>query len=217
MKKMLLNYLDTRNKKIIAGISVFAVILASTLGIYALAKDNLPDFVLSDSKAIKLEYGDKYSVNGMKLLNTEGMDDEDKKILKNGLSIKSDFKYEDGKDYPAIGEYKITMTFNDDILVKKVKVADTTAPELNTEFRDIDIVKGTDLNTYDFGGLNLFNAADLSPVELGYDSSAIDSNTVGTYVLKTTARDSSGNETAHELAINITETPNENQELVYSQ
>ena len=57
-------------------------------------------------------------------------------------------------------------------------------------------------------------SADLSPVELGYDSSAIDSNTVGTYVLKTTARDSSGNETAHELAINITETPNENQELV---
>ena len=38
MKKMLLNYLDTRNKKIIAGISVVAVILASTLGIYALTK-----------------------------------------------------------------------------------------------------------------------------------------------------------------------------------
>ena len=54
MKKMLLNYLDTRNKKIIAGISVFAVILASTLGIYALTKDNLPDFVLNDNKAIKL-------------------------------------------------------------------------------------------------------------------------------------------------------------------
>ena len=158
MKKMLLNYLDTRNKKIIAGISVFAVILASTLGIYALTKDNLPDFVLSDSKAIELEYGEKYSVNSMKLLNTEGMDDEDKKILKNGLSIKSNFKYEDGKDYPAIGEYKITMTFNDNTLVKKVKVADTTAPELNTEFRDIDIVKGTDLATYDFTGLNLFNA-----------------------------------------------------------
>ena len=157
MKKMLLNYLDTRNKKIIAGISVFAVILASTLGIYALTKDNLPDFVLNDNKAIKLEYGEKYSINGMKILNTKGMDDEDKKILKNGLSIKSDFKYEDGKDYPTIGKYKITITFNDDTLVKKVKVTDTTAPELNTEFRDINIVKGTDLATYDFTGLNLFN------------------------------------------------------------
>ena len=214
MKKMLLNYLDTRNKKIIAGISVFAVILASTLGIYALTKDNLPDFVLSDSKAIKLEYGAKYSVNGMKLLNTEGMDDEDKKILKNGLSVKSNFKYEDGKDYPAIGEYKITMTFNDNTLVKKVKVADTKAPELNTEFRDIDIVKGTDLATYDFTGLNLFSATDLSPVEVGYDSSAVNSNTVGTYVLKVTAKDTSSNETTKELTVNITEAPNINQELV---
>ncbi|MEY8302703.1 hypothetical protein AAK921_17285, partial [Thomasclavelia ramosa] len=214
MKKMLLNYLDTRNKKIIAGISVFAVILASTLGIYALTKDNLPDFVLSDSKAIKLEYGAKYSVNGMKLLNTEGMDDEDKKILKNGLSVKSNFKYEDGKDYPAIGEYKITMTFNDNTLVKKVKVADTKAPELNTEFRDIDIVKGTDLATYDFTGLNLFNATDLSPVEVGYDSSAVNSSTVGTYILKVTAKDTSSNETTKELTVNITEAPNINQELV---
>lgn len=214
IKDLCLNYLDTRNKKIIAGISVFAVILASTLGIYALTKDNLPDFVLNDNKAIKLEYGDKYSVNSMKLLNTEGMDDEDKKILKNGLSIKSNFKYEDGKDYPAIGEYKITMTFNDNTLVKKVKVADTTAPELNTEFRDIDIVKGTDLATYDFTGLNLFSATDLSPVEVGYDSSAVNSNTVGTYVLKVTAKDTSSNETTKELTVNITEAPNVNQELV---
>ena len=109
VKELCLNYLDTRNKKIIAGISVVAVISASTLGIYALTKDNLPDFVLSDSKTIKLEYGDKYSVNGMKLLNTEGMDDEDKKILKNGLSIKTNFKYEDGKDYPAVAIRRILL------------------------------------------------------------------------------------------------------------
>lgn len=214
IRKLYLNYLDTGEKHIIAGITSAAVILASILGIYALARANLPDFVLSDSKAIKLEYGDKYSVNSMKLLNTEGMDDEDKKILKNGLSIKSNFKYEDGKDYPAIGEYKITMTFNDNTLVKKVKVADTKAPELNTEFRDIDIVKGTDLATYDFTGLNLFSATDLSPVEVGYDSSAVNSNTVGTYVLKVTAKDTSSNETTKELTVNITEAPNVNQELV---
>ena len=214
IRKLYLNYLDTGEKHIIAGITSAAVLLASILGIYALARANLPDFVLSDSKAIKLEYGEKYSVNGMKLLNTEGMDDEDKKILKNGLSIKTNFKYEDGKDYPAVGEYKITMTFNDNTLVKKVKVADTTAPELNTEFRDIDIVKGTDLATYDFTGLNLFSATDLSPVEVGYDSSAVNSNTVGTYVLKVTAKDTSSNETTKELTVNITEAPNVNQELV---
>ncbi len=208
------NYLDIKNKKIISGISVLAVVLASTLGIYAFTRNTLPEFVLKDSKVIKIEYGDKYSVDSMKLLNTKGMDKEEKEVLKKGVEIKSNFKYEEGKDYPTIGDYKITMTFNDEMLIKKVKVVDTTAPELNTEYSSIDIVKGTDLSAYDFDNLNLFNATDLSPVEVGYDSSAIDSNTVGTYVLKTTARDSSGNETVKELTINITEAPNENQELV---
>ena len=69
------------------------------------------------------------------------------------------------------------------------------------------LFKGTDLNTYISAVLIYFNATDLSPVEVGYDSSAIDTNTVGTYVLKTTARDSSGNETVKEMTTNITEAP----------
>lgn len=209
-------YLGIKSKKIIIVVSMLAVILASTLGIYAFTRNTLPKFILKDKKTIQLEYGEKYSVdsNSMKLLNTKGMDKEEKEILKKGVETKSNFKYEDGKDYPQVGNYEIKMTFNDDVLVKKVKVKDTVAPEINTEYSSIDIVKGTDLSTYDFDNLNLFNATDLSPVEVGYDSSAIDSNTVGTYVLKTTARDSSGNETVKELTINITEAPNENQELV---
>lgn len=214
IKKLYLGILGTKSKKIIIGVSMLAVILAVILCIHTLTKDNLPDFVLNNSKAIKLEYGEKYSVDSMKLLNTKGMDKEEKEILKKGVEIKSNFKYEDGKDYPQVGNYEIKITFNDDVLVKKVKVKDTVAPEINTEYSSIDIVKGTDLSTYDFDNLNLFNATDLSPVEVGYDSSAIDSNTVGTYVLKTTARDSSGNETVKELTTNITEAPNENQELV---
>lgn len=201
-------------KKIIAGCSVLAVVLASTLGIYAFTRNTLPEFILKDSKVIKIEYGDKYSVDGMKLLKTEGMDKKEKEILKNGIKVKSDFKYEDSKDYPAIGDYKITMTFNDEMLIKKVKVVDTTAPELNTEYSSVDIVKGTDLTIYDFAGLNLFNVTDISSVETVYDSNAIDSNTIGTYMLKVTAKDSSGNEATKEMTVNITEAPNENQELI---
>ncbi len=201
-------------KKIIAGYSILAVVLASTLGIYAFTRNTLPEFILKDSKVIKIEYGDKYSVDGMKLLKTEGMDKKEKEILKNGIKVKSDFKYEDSKDYPAIGDYKITMTFNDEMLIKKVKVVDTTVPELNTEYSSVDIVKGTDLTIYDFAGLNLFNVTDISSVETVYDSNAIDSNTIGTYMLKVTAKDSSGNEATKEMTVNITEAPNENQELI---
>ena len=65
--------------------------------------------------------------------------------------------------------------FNDETLVKKVKVADTTAPELSTEYSSVDIVKATNLTTYDFA--SLFSVTDLSLVETVYDSNAIDSNT----------------------------------------
>ncbi len=148
----------------------------------------------------------------MRLLNTKGMDDEDKKILKNGLRIKSNFKYENGKDFPAIGEYEITMFFNDETLVKKVKVADTTAPELSTEYSSVDIVKATNLTTYDFS--SLFSTTDLSPVEVNFGTDTIDANTVNSYILKAVAKDSSNNESFKDLTINITEAPNENQELI---
>ena len=75
-------------------------------------------------------------------------------------------------------------------------------------------MKGTDLSKYDFNALGLFNTSDLSPVELSYDYSAIDSNKEGTYTLKVNAKDSSGNTTTKELPVNITQAPGSNQELV---
>lgn len=214
IKKLLLNHSNIKSKKIVAVIGVCILILVSVLSIHILTKYDSPNFILNDNKIIKLEYGEKYSVDAMKLLNINGMDEEEKKELAKGLSVESNFKYEEAKDYPAIGKYKITMTFNDEKLIKRVNVVDTTAPELNTKYKSVDIVKGTDLNKYDFSGLNLFSVNDLSPIEIEYDSSAINSNVVGTYLLKTIAKDSSGNETKKELVINITEAPNENQELV---
>lgn len=113
-----------------------------------------------------------------------------------------------------MSDYKIIMTFKKKKLVKKVKVVDTTAPEVNTDYASIDIVKGTDLSKFDFNALALFNALDLSPVELKYDYSAIDTNTEGTYTLKVNVKDSSGNTTTKELPVNITPVANSNQELV---
>lgn len=113
-----------------------------------------------------------------------------------------------------MSDYKIIMTFKKKKLVKKVKVVDTTAPEVNTDYASIDIVKGTDLSKFDFNALALFNASDLSPVELKYDYSAIDTNTEGTYTLKVNVKDSSGNTMTKELPVNITPVANSNQELV---
>ena len=201
-----------KKKSIIVILCFIAVILIGCISIYALTRG--PEFVLKDNKTLQLEYGKKYSLDAMELLDIKDMDAKDQKTLEKGLKTKSNFKYEDGKDYFAMGDYKITITFKNETLVKKVKVIDTTAPVVNTDYASIDIVKGTDLSKYDFNALGLFNTSDLSPVELSYDYSAIDSNKEGTYTLKVNAKDSSGNTTTKELPVNITQAPGSNQELV---
>lgn len=191
---------------------IIVVVLLGGIGIYTLTR--VPKFVLKDNKTLKLEYGKKFPYDAMELLDTKYMDVKDQKKLVKGLNVKSNFKYEEGKNYFAIGDYKITMTFNKNKLIKKVKVVDTTAPDVNTDYASIDIVKGTDLSKFDFNALGLFNALDLSPVELSYDFSAIDANKEGTYTLKLNLKDSSGNMTTKELPVNITPVANSNQELV---
>lgn len=47
------------------------------------------------------------------------MDIKDQKKLVKELKVKSNFKYEEGKNYFAIGDYKITMTFNKKNLLKR--------------------------------------------------------------------------------------------------
>lgn len=204
--------INLKKKSIIVIMCIIVVVLLGGIGIYTLTK--VPKFVLKDNKTLKLEYGKKFPYDAMELLDTKDMDVKDHKKLVKGLKVKSNFKYEEGKNYFAIGDYKITMTFNKKKLIKKVKVVDTTAPEVNTDYASIDIVKGTDLSKFDFNALGLFNASDLSPVELSYDFSAIDANKEGTYTLKVNVKDSSGNTTTKELPVNITPVANSNQELV---
>lgn len=201
-----------KKKSIIAIMCIIVVVLLGGIGIYTLTR--VPKFLLKDNKTFKLEYGKKFPYDAMELLNTKDMDVKDQKKLVKGLNVKSNFKYEGGKNYFAIGDYKTTMTFNKNKLIKKVKVVDTTAPEVNTDYASIDIVKGTDLSKFDFNALGLFNASDLVPVELSYDYSAIDANKEGTYTLKVNVKDSSGNITTKELPVNITPVANSNQELV---
>lgn len=201
-----------KKKSIIAIMCIIVVVLIGGIGIYAFTKG--PEFALKDNKTLQLEYGKKFPYDAMELLDTKDMDVKDQKKLVKGLKVKSNFKYEEGKNYFAIGDYKITMTFNKKKLIKKVKVVDTTAPVVNADYASIDIVKGTDLSKFDFNALGLFNASDLSPVELNYDYSAIDANKEGTYTLKVNVKDSSGNTTTKELPVNITQAPVENQELV---
>lgn len=103
-----------KKKSIIAIMCIIAVVL---IGIYTLIR--VPKFVLKDNKMLKLEYGKKFPYDAMELLDTKDMDIKDQKKLVKELKVKSNFKYEEGKNYFAIGDYKITMTFNKKNLLKR--------------------------------------------------------------------------------------------------
>lgn len=106
-----------KKKSIIAIMCIIAVVLLGGIGIYTLIR--VPKFVLKYNKMLKLEYGKKFPYDAMELLDTKDMDIKDQKKLVKELKVKSNFKYEEGKNYFAIGDYKITMTFNKKNLLKR--------------------------------------------------------------------------------------------------
>ena len=105
----------------------------------------------------------------------------------------------------------LAISYKNQKEVVKYKVVDTTAPKIEG-VESIDIVQGTDLSTYDF--VSLFTVNDLAKVETNIDTSAVDSNTVNSYVLKINAKDESKNETVKEVAVNIVQAPSQDEEII---
>lgn len=124
--------------------------------------------------------------------------------------ISVDKKLKDS-DYYSVGNYKVTISYKNQKEVVKYKVVDTTAPKIEG-VESINIVQGTDLSTYDF--VSLFTVSDLAKVETNFDTSAVDSNAVNSYVLKINAKDESKNETVKEVTLNIVQAPLQDEEIV---
>ena len=124
--------------------------------------------------------------------------------------ISVDKKLKDS-DYYGVGNYKVTISYKNQKEVVEYKVVDTTAPVI-TGVESIDIVHGTDLSAYDFA--SLFTVSDLAKVETKFDTSAVDSNTVNSYVLKINAKDESKNIAVKKVTVNIVQAPSQDEEVV---
>ena len=176
-------YLNTKSKKIAAG-CVAGVLLIG--GAYYVTRDTSPDLSLK-KEVVTVEYGQTYNPVFDQLVKTKGLDKDDVKYLKNNVKIKNGIKNEDQKDYPAVGKYKVTVKYKDETKTVKVTVKDTTAPELNVP-DNTEVVKGTDLSTFDFK--SLMSATDLAQLnEIQIDYSSIDINTAGEYTAKASVED----------------------------
>lgn len=213
-----LNYVETtetkkpkmpkRTKIIIAVISIVAVILIG-VGIWCIVDNNSKSKdidVYTETKTI--EYGETYTPNITDFISSS---------LAFEYDIKGEIPNEEGKEYPAVGEYKLTIsrgitTVEQGEQSKDVTliVKDTTSPELIVP-ESIEVVQGTDLKTYDFK--SLFEAKDLSEVkDYEIDTSKVDSNVPGEYIITVNVSDKYNNKTTKEIKCVIVAPAAENEE-----
>lgn len=208
-------YLDTNQKKIVAG-CLAGVLVIGAAGAVILNNNGSKNLVLT-SNEVDAELGQKVSTNVADYLDANKIDNLDK-IIKD-TKEKDNLKYvtvtnkdeqgnvvsKEEKDYPKVGNYEINFTYGKEKATVKVTVKDTKAPEI-TAPDSIDVIQYTDLSAFNFS--ELLKATDYSDVkDWKIDTSKVDVNTIGTYDLKVSILDKYKNKASKKLKVNVVEAP----------
>lgn len=216
-KDIIDKYLNTKKNRLIAGCVTGLIVLGCGGGIVYATRDPSPKLQLKKN-TINLEYGKEFKADFDTLVDTKGLNKEDKEYLKKNLKIKSDIKNdtesvtkEDGtteekdRGFAKVGDYKVNLTYKDETKTVKVVVKDTTAPEI-TAPENIEILQGTDLATFDFKSLII--ATDLATMnELTVDYSTVDINIPAEYTVKANIEDTNGNKAEKDVKITVIAPP----------
>lgn len=216
-KDIIDKYLNTKKNRLIAGCVTGLIVLGCGGGIVYATRDTSPKLQLKKN-TINLEYGKEFKADFDTLVDTKGLNKEDKEYLKKNLKIKSDIKNdtesvtkEDGtteekdRGFAKVGDYKVNLTYKDETKTVKVVVKDTTAPEI-TAPENIEILQGTDLTTFDFKSLII--ATDLATMnELTVDYSTVDINVPAEYTVKANIEDTNGNKAEKDVKITVIAPP----------
>ena len=216
-KDIIDKYLNTKKNRLIAGCLTGLIVLGCGGGIVYATRDTSPKLQLKKN-TINLEYGKEFKADFDTLVDTKGLNKEDKEYLKKNLKIKSDIKNdtesvtkEDGtteekdRGFAKVGDYKVNLTYKDETKTVKVVVKDTTAPEMTVP-ENIEILQGTDLTTFDFKSLII--ATDLATMnELTVDYSTVDINVPAEYTVKANIEDTNGNKAEKDVKITVIAPP----------
>ena len=216
-KDIIDKYLNTKKNRIIAGCVTGLIVLGCGGGIVYATRDTSPKLQLKKN-TINLEYGKEFKADFDTLVDTRGLNKEDKEYLKKNLKIKSDIENdietvtkEDGtteekdRGFAKVGDYKVNLTYKDETKTVKVVVKDTTAPEI-TSPENIEILQDTDLATFDFKSLII--ATDLATMnELTVDYSTVDINVPAEYTVKASIEDANGNKAEKDVKITVIAPP----------
>ena len=221
--ELLQYYYKKRKKKIIIIVVVLLVILLA-IGGYIGYSIYSQVFWETKESSIKIEYGNSYDVTLENLVDTSKYSF----ISYENTSISSTLKNEEGKEYPAVGEYEAKLSHQGEINLFKMNVnvtncsnnygpyqhneklipivvQDTTAPTI-TPPEKIEILLSTSLKPEEYN--YLFKVNDLSETkDLVLDVSKVNVNAVGDYTITASAEDIYGNKQSVDVPCSVIEDP----------
>lgn len=137
-----------------------------------------------------IEYGDTISNDVSTYLNNT------KEYMKE-VQISGIPANEDGKEYPAVGNYELELSNKNDSVKVSVAVKDTVAPIFTDKTESVTVENGKKLDT------KLFTAKDLSKVQMTIDDSKVDYSKAGEYKVIVKATDKSNNTTQKEVQLTV--------------
>lgn len=182
----------TKKTKIIISIVSIVIVLAIIISsCFIWQNQNIK--LVSNTKTI--EYGEIYTPNLKDFV--------EEKNIKN-YSIDGNIPNEEGKEYPAIGEYKLTVKKNKKSEEVTIKVKDTVAP---TFAEDIVTTISTTLNTPldDVTAQYKDKVTDLDDIKVTVNSANVNYEVVGEYKSELIATDESGNTSKKQITVTVTE------------
>lgn len=192
-----------KNKKLIAGIIVGLIVIVIAIIVVLIL--NKPKLVLKD-KEINVEFGNAISLKAADYLDKDKVDQEVISKTEVVTDAPDTTTLYDGniKNCPPIGEYRVTLNYEDETAEVKVNVKDTTKPTFSKFEDSIEITKdckptGDELKKL----LEKYTAKDLQKVTISFDDSKVDYSKEGEYKATVKAKDETGNEATQETTVKI--------------
>ena len=183
--------LSKKSKIIISTVSVVVVLAIIITSCFIWQNQNIK--LLNNTKIV--EYGESYTPNLKDFV-------EEKNV--NKYSIDGNIPNEEGKEYPAIGEYKITVKKNKKSEEVTVKVKDTVAPVFAEDTATtISTVVNTPLD--DVTEMFKDKVTDLDDIKVTVNSANVNYAQAGEYKSELIATDESGNTSKKEIMVVVNE------------
>ncbi len=187
-----------KKKIIISVVILIILIIICIFGIYQYL-DYRDSNISLINENIVIEYGENYNPAINELIDLKKYDFIDE----SQITIKNEISNEEEKDYPAVGNYNIYVSYKNKELVQKVEVKDSTKPEITVN-EPIEVPYNTDLENYNFKDYITIN--DLSQTnDYTIDFSNVNKEVAGEYVAKIKLSDIYNNETEKEFKIVVQE------------